>query len=466
MIRTRASILFFLLAGCEDFADGSGGAGGERSGTTATNAVSTTTSTISTASAADTTSTSTGPSPQPAIVHVVDERDAPVAGVLVFASDAEGALIDEAVSDDTGAVALTLPTGGSLHVAREVANFRDGQLFTQRDLRSHYLVPEGAELTVAVQREGYVYTTPAPRSMNITISAMLQDGATSSTAPYTEIRLDCEPETGPSVQSQLHLVDYEGCLSRDTFTIYALGYDEQQHLIAAGRVAGIPFESGVHAFTVPMTRASYSAMSVTLRGWEGPEQELRIGISGNTEASWWTSLASQLDTPQLTHGAEPPHNLFEIWRLEATASIGSPPRSFRHIVHMDGNALPESVSVDAHALAAIHVADFDATDPKHPRVRAGLEEGPRGDFVSSQVRWEAPFRSTAWVAYVPPQDDVDLRMPALPPSISHWTVQPGDYLADAWVQHFESETLTSSLDGTKNFDWENRSWTETSSYSE
>ncbi|MBL8744598.1 MAG: carboxypeptidase regulatory-like domain-containing protein, partial [Myxococcales bacterium] len=124
-------------------------------------------------------------------VTVVGDPDAtPLEGVLVIASNEDGTLADEAITDANGAATVAQPAGGSVSVLRTVQAgvLLDGQMLThpQHETRTFYLALTGFDLALEVHVDRDAEPLPVFGPMNLSFDVQAVAGA----AEY-ELRLSC-----------------------------------------------------------------------------------------------------------------------------------------------------------------------------------------------------------------------------------------------------------------------------------
>jgi hypothetical protein len=172
-------------------------------------------------------------------VTVRDTNEEALAGLLVFSSESDGALVDEVFTDGAGNAELFVPAQGFVTVAREYqrTDWRQYSTSTIRELRSFEVsgLPQPSLLVRSPAEE----TLPSQNdAMTLVLDVQTVVGAVSY-----QLQLSCTEavELQPGMSQ---LSSFRGCPGQDSFDAVLVARDAQGVMLAYGWSTGLSFVSG------------------------------------------------------------------------------------------------------------------------------------------------------------------------------------------------------------------------------
>lgn len=391
----------------------------------------------STSSASSSVSSSTaggggGPA-APTTLLVVDQHDAPRAGIDVVVNDATGAILTTGITGASGDALVTVPEGGSVSVFYSV----DLSFFVDSVLDA----PAGGLVRFATQAK----EAPPPPPPASTTYKIVAQGQPAGTASW-KFQSTCD---GASTTSSYAILSNAACPEGATedFLVVALASDQTP--LAWGALANQPTSPGALLdLVVSVTETSFVTVdaqvvnvpSIASYGWllvrPNPADTIGVAVSTSTTAPFPTFEVSG----SVPVGLNPSYDVIEYVSWSVGESTGEVMR--RRIY----DAVPAASTFDAAQLALVSALPADLSDPVHPAIGWTHGGGALGDSGLLTAYWSAGAANVSYRAQFAPEHLSPIRIPDIPVALSAYAPSAQTTFLACSVGYSDDET-ESSYDG-------------------
>lgn len=299
--------------------------------------------------------TTTGGTGQPALetIRVVTWGDeAPLGGVEVLVSAADGAVAGLFTTDPAGEVHTDVPEGGSVSLAE------DGP-YGAAWVRTTFDVPQGGLTVIGSQRllAGTAEPTGFEYSMTVTAS-----GSPPGTAAW-EARTRCDSwganSPGPWVLSN------DRCVGYADDHVFVLARDAGGALLAWGAALNLPFDGDNIVVTVPVNETAVATVDVDVIGAPVGTTDLSANVVLLMDGDWQIYGVGALGGTSLSASITVPVAPVDRYRVVVGGTL--PGETFiGELTFTDG--VPASRVFDAGRLPQITLEPLDLSDPAHPSI--------------------------------------------------------------------------------------------------
>ncbi len=312
-------------------------------------------------------------------VTVVDADGTALEGVIVFASEATGALADDGATDEAGLATVSVPSGGLVSVAveRTIVDWSSHAASQLGELKSFALTDDVSTLLVRVAASQPLPAQNDPMNLELDVAAM--PGA-------DEIRLYASCSDDVQVfEGSNSIQGYRGCPGDTTFDLLVVALDADQDTVGYAVLEDVPFTPGT---TSPLSASLVAPVdwSWDVEGASGDVLSVGYGIFGAPfgKAPIWASItnvnapsASESGTIAVADGV--PGLLCTLVGTYASSGAGGKGSSLRRCPQAK-----ENLTWNAGRLAPISITESTAG------VEVTMGSGEAGDAIVAQLTWDAP----------------------------------------------------------------------------
>lgn len=405
------------------FGTGAGGAGGATAAT----------------SSSDTATTGVGAGGgggaviDPTTLLVVDQHDAPRAGVAVVVNDAAGAVVTSGVTGVSGDALVTVPEGGSVSIfwSIELAFHVDSVLD----------VPPGGVVRFTTQGPE-VPPPPPPASTTYKIVAQGQPAGVAS----LKFLATCDSSSTNGVSAVLN---NSACAADATQDFLVLALASDQTPVAWGALLDQPTNPGaLFDFVVQVDKTTFATMdaqvinvpSTASYGYitVGPSHADDIGVA--TVTSTTAPFPAFGMVTSVPAGMTSSYNVNESASWSVGASSVWVGRSRRY------DSLPAVSTFDASRLALVSVQPTDLADAVHPKFGWAHSDGALGNLGELTAAWTSGASYTLYKARFAPDRASPIRIPDIPPALAAYAPSAQSTLEGAAVSYADEEAESSYAD--------------------
>lgn len=349
-------------------------------------------------------------------VRVVDSGDQHlIQGATVFASDADGELLQTARTQKDGTAYLEVPSGGTVSAALTATQTYDGETKSYTSLASAFQVQSGATVTLAVYDPADV-ASPKPMHVMVTL-----EPAAKVTA-QTEVQLPCGGTfLGRSGSPEIWEFDSVApCANTTTFDIWGLVFDEDGALSAFASDLGVPFTPGGTAErSLDANDTSFRSARLNVSGIPPGCTGLNYGV-----LAYWDERTTQaivlddnVESPSIDETLKVRYPAAEFGKYLAWAALYIQDEPSQQVVLArtgTGVSQERDWSVDrlARFAASTEVDHHEVVRPVASWKL--LDSGALGDAIEIDLSWT----EASWQAFLPAQRSGKARLPKLPDSLS------------------------------------------------